>query len=294
MNNYSFTPFFKKLFTLTFSITLIFIGISNANATHLIGGNVGYTYIGPNPNIAGEILYKISLDAYQDCNSPSWGGVFPEVNITVGIYEGVYSPTNAINNYSQVSLTLMDSNQVDANLPPICDPHSLLQNLCVYLTRYEATISVPASNLGYWVIYDRCCRPGGIRNLSNSDDQSFVYSTWIPAVNGVLINNSTAQFTDTLLSYICRTDTAYISNTAIDPDGDSLVYSLETPFIGLTGNGMGGNNQPILNYTLPTMNPYTIPPAGVIYAPGYHLANLLGATSFSSVESLSTQKYPVR
>ena len=283
MNNYS-TPFFKKVLTLAFTISLFFIGISNVNATHLIGGNVGYQNLGPNPNVAGEVLFKITLDAYQDCNSDNWvtaGGTFPERNIQVGIYQGIYSPTSAISNHSQVTLTLIDSNGVDANLPPICDPHSLLQDLCVYLIRYEATVSLPASFQGYWIVYDRCCRPAQILNLSNSGDQSFVYSTWIPPT---IVVNNTAQFTDTLLSYICRTDTAYISNTAIDPDGDSLVYTLETPFVGLTGNGSGGNNQPVLNYTTFPMNPYTIPPSGVVYAPGYNLANLLGPSSYSSVD----------
>ena len=266
---------------LTIVITLIFTSIS-AEATHLIGGNIGYEYLGPDAGNPGNHRYKITLDAYMDCNSQYWvtaGGGFPEGFIDVGVYAGSVTPSNSLSNTTTVTLTLTDSNAVDPNLPQICDPFNLLSGVCVYLVRYEGTISLPSSALGYWVVYDRCCRPGGIINLNNSGGQSFSYTTWIPAVNGSLISNSTALFTDTLLSYICRTDTAYISNSATDSDGDSLVYTLETPFIGLTDP-----NAPQIPYNDPLLNPYNIPPPFVNYQAGYNLTNLLGTGSFSSTD----------
>jgi gliding motility-associated-like protein len=152
----------------------------------------------------------------------------------------------------------------------------------VYLVRYEGEVSLPQINSGYWVVYDRCCRPGGIINLNNSGAQGFSYTSWIPADSNGIISNSTAQFTDTLLNFICRTDTAYISNLAVDPDGDSLVYTLVTPFRGKSGNGNGGNPPPNPTYNSALMNPYDIPPPQVTWAVGYNLTNLLGPGSFSS------------
>lgn len=270
--------------------TLLFVILSfGAHATHLIGGNMGYEFIGPDPLNPGFTRYRITLDAYMDCNSVNWvqpgggGGSFPEPSINVGIYEGVLNPTTSLPYTDDVNLQLVDSNAVDPNLPAICDPFNLLSNVCVYLVRYEAIVSLPASNTGYWVLYDRCCRPGGILNLNNSGAQSFAYTTWIPAQNGSLITNSSAQFTDTLLSYICRTDTAYISNSAIDPDGDSIAYTLVTPFRGLTGAG-GAAPPPSVPYNDPLLNPYNFPPPFVNYATGYNLPNLLGTGSFSAID----------
>lgn len=281
INHWSYSKFILLVFF------LLFLGNSQTFATHLIGGNVGYEYIGPDPLITGNSLYRITLDAYQDCNSSNWvngstGGTFPEPAINVGIYEGILNPTNALSYTNDIDLLLIDSNAVDPNLPDICDPFNLLANVCVYLIRYEETISLAPSSLGYWIVYDRCCRPGGILNLNNSGSQSFAYTTWIPSIGGALINNTSAQFTDTLLSYICRTDSAYISNNAIDPDGDSLVYSLETPFTGLTGQG-GTAPPPSAAYFDPLLNPYTFPPPFVNYQAGYSLANLLGTGSYSSI-----------
>ncbi len=270
------------------AILILLLIHTSSFATHLIGGNVGYEYVGPDPLVPGNIIYKITLDAYQDCNSPNWGGgggggTFPETFINVGIYQGGLNPAGALPYTDDIDLFLVDSNEVDPNLPDICDPFNLLASVCVYLTRYEATISLAPSLQGYWVVYDRCCRPGGILNLTNSGAQSFAYTTWIPAQNGALINNNSAQFTDTLLSYICRTDTAYISNSAVDPDGDSLVYTLETPFKGYTGQG-GTAPPPQAPYFDPLLNPYSFPPPAVTYQTGYNLGNLLGTGSFSSVD----------
>jgi len=277
-------PHFKS-YLLTFSvITILTFGFTNSVfATHLIGGNIGYQYVGPDPSIPGNTQIKIVLESYMDCNSQFWGGSFPENSVIVGIYEGPLNPPSGISNSDQITLFLVDSNAVDPNLPPICNPFNLLGSVCVYLIRYEAIISLPTSSLGYWIVYDRCCRPPSITNLNNSGNQSFAYTTWVPADSTGIIVNTSAQFTDTLLSYICRTDTAYISNSATDPDGDSLVYTLVDPFVGKTTSG----NPTTTNYFAPNFNPYTIPPPIVTYAAGYNLANLLGTGSYSSTNPIT-------
>ncbi|MFT4754656.1 MAG: gliding motility-associated-like protein [Salibacteraceae bacterium] len=284
LHNFNTLSILKKAFFISF----LFLMSSSGFATHLIGGNIGYQYVGPDPSFNGNSIYKITLDAYMDCNSANWGGGFggggfPENFINIGIYQGALNPANALAYTTDINLILVDSNAVNPNLPAICDTFNLLANVCVYLIRYEANVSLSPSALGYWVVYDRCCRPGSIQNLTNSGSQSFAYTTWIPSVNGALTPNSTAQFTDTLLSYICRTDTAYISNNATDPDGDSLVYSLATPFKGKTGQGAPAP-PPIAQYNGALLNPYDIPPPSVFYQTGFSLANLLGAGGFSAID----------
>ncbi len=253
---------------------------SDLKAFHLVGGNLGYTYIGADTNTPGNSLITITLDAYMDCLASTWlNGSFPEPVIRIGIYEGVFAPTTPLNNTQSFGLFLDSVIAVDPNLPVVCDSFNLLSNVCVKLVRYESTISLPTSTLGYWLIYDRCCRRGGILNLSNSANQSFAYTTWIPADSSGIIINSSPQFTDTLVSYLCTTDTAYIPNSAVDPDGDSLVYALQTPYNGVTGNG----NPAYIPYNTALMNPYSFPPIDAFYQTGFNLTNLLGPGGWSSV-----------
>ncbi len=254
-------------------------------ATHIIGGNIGYMDLGPDPNTPGNRLYLIYLEVYMDCNSPFWGSTFPEPSVDIGVYEGELNPGSALSTLMEVTIPLVDSNWVDPNLPPICDSANLLFNACIYLVRYEQNLSLPQSNLGYWVVYERCCRPGGIFNLSNSQDQGFSFLSWIPSNGAGLLPNTSPQFNDTLISLICRTDTAYLSNGTIDPDGDSLVYSLVEPYKGYLGDGAPGNPPPQASYMSTWLNPYSIPPPGVTWAPGFNQNNLFGSSGYQDINS---------
>ncbi len=67
-------------------IIIAFIFLSGtANATHLVGGNLGYEYIGP---FGGNYRYKIILTTYTDCAPPSNFQNGPEQTIAhIGVYE---------------------------------------------------------------------------------------------------------------------------------------------------------------------------------------------------------------
>lgn len=255
-------------------------------ASHLIGGNIGYQDLGPDPFNPGNRRYRIYFDAYMDCNSQFWGGGFPETSIKVGLYEGALAPTTPISVTDSLNLILFDSNAVKPNLPPGCGTFlNIISNACTYLVRYVGVRSLPATQQGYHVVYERCCRPNNILNLQNSQSQGFAYTTWIPANASGLIANSSPNFNDTLVSYICKNDTGYVSNTATDPDGDSLVYSLEVPFRGNLGNGVGGNPPPVANYGGPFLNPYTINPPTVTWAGGYGPTQIFGATGYQDINT---------
>ena len=202
------------------------------------------------------------------------------------MYEGVLAPPQAINVFDSLTLLLIDSNFVDPNLPQNCgNSLSIISSACTYLVQYSNVISLPNTTLGYHLVYERCCRPNNILNLLSSGDQGFAYLTWIPGGAGGLIPNSSPTFDDTLVSYICRNDTGFIPNTATDPDGDSLVYSLEEPFKGVLGDGTFGNPPPIADYGSVFLNPYTINPPIVDFAAGYNGSQLFGATGFQSIDA---------
>ena len=258
---------------------LAFFGFS-AHATHLVGGNIGYEDLGQDPTNPANNIYRIVFQGYNDCNSPFWGGAFPENPITVGIYRGTLNSTSLpLFDSLSVDLPLTDSNRVQPNLPNNCQ---FGVSNCIYLVEYATEVSLPRiNNEGYHIIYDRCCRPNGILNVANSQDESLTYHTFIPTSNGLVLQNNSPQFTDTLVAYICIGDTITLSNAAVDPDGDSLVFSLETPHDGLTNDVTTST----ANYATANFNPYPYPIPEVSWAAGYNTADIFGAGGYSVINS---------
>jgi gliding motility-associated-like protein len=263
-------------------VLLLFVGFS-ANATHLLGGNMGYTYLGPDPANPNNTLYEVTFDTYIDCGSVSWGTVFPENPIIIGAFEGSLS-TSSLLFEAQFDLFIIDSGRVEPNLPNNC---TFANQNCIYLVRYGAQISLPPSAIGYHLLYDRCCRPAGILNLANSQDEALTFQSFIPSNGTNLLPNSSPVFTDTLASFICIGDTIAVPNSAIDVDGDSLVFSFQEPYDGLTEGNVGTNPPIILDYDSSIWDPYPYPIPTTTWAPGYSLTNMFGAGGFNQINSVT-------
>ena len=74
-----------KNYLLFFSLLLALFASKPIYSTHLIGGNLGYEYIGQLPT--GEYSYKIILTTYTNCGP---GSNIPEPEgptLTVGVYQ---------------------------------------------------------------------------------------------------------------------------------------------------------------------------------------------------------------
>lgn len=263
----------------TYILFFLFLLLSLASwATHLIGGNIGYTYLGPSA-MPGFVEYRIDFSTYIDCTSPNWGIGFPEPSLQVGLYEGPINPTSPMPLTVSTTLTLTDSAAIDPALPPGCNFGS---NTCIYLVNYSGVITVPESNVGYHLIYERCCRPAGIINLNQSGNQAMSFQAYMPANSSIAPTaiNSTPSFTDTLVSYICINDSTFLPNTANDVDGDSLVYSIEQPFWGYTSP-----TTPVLLPGQPGLNPYTYPPPLITWGGGASSAQPFGPGGAVTIDS---------
>ncbi len=255
----------------------VFASVRVAYGTHLLGGNLRYSYVGSDPD--GNPIYNIVLETYQDCNSTSWGSVFPESAVEFGYYEGGINSGVLTENGS---ITLYKNNALTVPVNPSNSPGcNLSANTCIYLVYYENTVTLPASSLGYHLVYDRCCRPSGILNIANSANAGLAFYTYIPPSQGpnALVNNSPV-FSDTLASYICSNDTMSMSNFATDPDGDVLVYSIETPY-----DGKSHPNNPSLLQGDPLRSPYMFPPTTINWSANSSLTDPLGAGGYAWVDS---------
>ena len=184
-------------------------------ATHIVGGEIYYDNLGGNN-------YKIHMKVYRDCI----GGIPPLDNPAfVTIYDASSVVVTTINMALLSNLNVPPSN----NSP--CAPSSA-GVACVEEGIYETTINLPPKVGGYYIVYQRCCRNNTILNLVSPGGVGTTYWEHIPGPEVVAVNSS-PRFTKRPPIYICANIPIAFNHAATDPDGDSLVYSLCTPFNGL-------------------------------------------------------------
>jgi len=267
-------------------LALLILFSQGSNATHLMGGNLIYEYLGDTDN-DGDYNYKIIFKTYINCNSPFWGGGFPEPSLSIGIYEGIAAPTGTTPLSTDIDLLLYDSNRIELNLSDTC---AIGSNVCIYEVVYQEEVDLPLSFQGYHLYYNRCCRNGDIINLLSPGQQGMTFHAYIPPS---LVNNSSPVFSDLPVPFLCVGDTQSIINTAFDVDGDQLIFSLVHPYDGLAGSG---NPAPALP------DPLVWPIDTVTYLSGYNknapfgnggYSFINGATGYSEYQSPDTGKFVV-
>lgn len=218
---------------------LLFVFSTKIMASHLMGGNIGYEYMGLQSN--GKYLYKVKLTTYIDC-SPTSEIPYVEYPLKVGIYSNDLLNQNANKMIVDSLLLYVDDTIVYTPfLPAGCN---IGANTCIIQARYSGYIELDPSVNGYFLYYERCCRNSSILNLQPDGSDAFL--SYIPPTN---IANSTPVFLYPPIPLLCATDTASIFNTAMDADGDSLVYEFSTPF-----NGFGSISDPNPNLPAPTLS----------------------------------------
>ena len=249
-------------------ITLFLLSSLVAQATHLIGGHLGYEYVG---QFGSNYRYKIILTTYTNCDASSNIPQPEGPDLTIGVYghDVQNSPLNggSKNWITNTVISLVDSNKIDPNLPGSCPIGS---NVCIYKGVYEGFVDLPLNFNGYHVFYERCCRNGSIVNLIPSESMAF--HAFIPSP---LLPNTSPVFTDDPVPFLCAGDTTTILNTAYDADGDLLVFSFVTPYNGFanSGNPAPFPPQPSLGWNIPN----------VAYAGGYSTSLPFGAGGYSYI-----------
>lgn len=241
------------------SILLLFLSlVPLAQATHLIGGSMSYQNLGLNSK--GNYNFKVSLSLYRDCK----GGVSTTVLFTKDIRIGIYANKLL---YDTKTITLVSRKIVQAPGRTDC-PANL--NACIEEGFYEGVIELIPSTIGYEITFELCCR--NIQNnivAGSSPTQGQTYYCRIPPTN---IKNSSPVFTNGVPSpFMCANDTTSFLNTAVDIDGDSLVYYFAKPFGSIS---TGSIINPPSKMTLPS----------IIYNSGYDENKPFGSSGYSSID----------
>jgi gliding motility-associated-like protein len=229
-------------------ILLFLLIFSQKNfATHIVGGEIFYNYLGSN-------TYRITLKLYRDCLT----GLAPyDDPATIFIFD------NSGNFVDSISIPFPGS----AILPPTINNPCFTPptNICVEEAIYQANVVLPPLAGGYNLDYQRCCRNNSILNIISPGDVGSTYMAHIPSPS-LAANNSSPHYVNFPPIFICSGVPLTFDHSAADADGDSLHYELCDPFTGLDGTcpilgTQAGTNCPIIGSpppfaSVPWQSPY--------------------------------------
>lgn len=235
-----------------FLVMLLFVGVATqeAMASHLQGVDLTYECL-------DSCTIRVNVRIYRDCSGITPGT--PNIQFipqTVGCGQ----PT-AVTNWSPAFIE---------EVTPLC---ATAQTQCTnssaaingvqeyYWFRDFNICSVP--NCVYTIYWGSCCRNPSITSLTGASSTGMgIASTTLNT--GIQPCNSSPQFSNPPVPYICAGQPFTFNQGAIDPEGDSLVYSLGPCFED--------------NFNGP-------PLTQVQYAPGYSATAPLGPTWNVSINS---------
>jgi hypothetical protein len=253
MHLISFFNVWKKY---CFIILLSLFFVPQAEATHVNGVDIAWEALGNNQ-------YKVILQLYRNCDGINNG---TSQNISVnGCGVSFSSNLSLVPGYPQ-------------ELPMFCNSYTSSCNGFpsgnggVDLWRYEGVVYLPFSCNNVRLSYGICCRINAITTLSNPGAESVYGEAY---VNTNIANNDSPVFNDHPFIYSCVGQASVYDASAVDPEGDSLVYSLVDALEGFNNPveysvGYSGTN-PFPTTSGVQINPQTgivsFTPAAIFRAP---------------------------
>ncbi len=229
------------------------LGLNNSiQATHIVGGEMTYKCLGNNE-------YEITMVIFRDCFYGDPTAFFDDPAV-IGIFDGV---TNNLIDKISIPYDEMTNDTLDEVLTDTC--LIVGPDLCVHSATYIDTVTLMPRAGGYLLAYQRCCRNQTILNIVNPVGTGGTYTTYI-SETALLTCNSAASFKDWPPLFVCVAEPIYWDHSAIDLDGDSLVYKFCTPLSGATLE----EPEP----TVPSNPPYD----PVVWKSPYSEDNILGGT----------------
>jgi len=205
---------------LLFTLLFLTIGsLSQLRATHIVGGDFTYTCLGNNE-------YAIEMVVYRDC---FFGEPYFDNPAVIGVFDGNNELVTDIGFNGQIQVFPMGDDTITNQLD---DPCFLIPpNVCVHKTTYRDTVSLPFTPGGYTLAYQRCCRNQTIVNIVTPLQSGATFLVNI-SEQALLECNSSAKYKNVPPGYICVNQPIDFDHSALDDDGDSLVYRLCTPLLG--------------------------------------------------------------
>jgi len=227
----------------------------NVQASHIIGGELTYRCLSN-----GE--YEITLDVFRDC---FYGNADFDSLARIGIFNEL-----GLDEILSVMPSFTDTLSNDLDDPCV----ELPEDICVEWARYRDTVQLSPSATGHLFVYQRCCRNNTIINIpAPSNEWGATYFAELTPEGYNSCNSSPTFVDDDNLDdanyppvAICVNKDINFDHSAVDADGDSLVYKLCTPYNGASIN--------VPQPPIPSSPPFDT----IIWQPPYNLNNLLGGS----------------
>lgn len=249
----------KNFIRILFALFFIASGYQKADATHVMGSDITWEYM-------GKDTVKITVAIYRDCNG---------INLSatpISVFAGTCGTTSYT---SSLSLA--------GDVTPVCDAQCTrcASNSCTFsfgIQKYLLTaiidVSDPRKNgcCELRISWAQCCRNNAI--TTGAANQNFYLEAKLNICNGV---ENSPVFKNDPLALICLGRHFEFSQGAADPDNDSLVYSLTDPLI----NAAGGRTTWLGNYSSQKpLHFLGFPNAKLPYPRGFRLDPTTGDLSF--------------
>lgn len=227
---------------LLFITLLSILTWQTAYSSHISGGDVTYTCVGPNQ-------YEITVKLFRDCdgiNAPN------SVSIRFDNTCGLANPPSLLANVTPNATT--GNNFTD--ISQLC-PTQINNSTCnngnlpgMQMYEYTATVTLPAACDSWTFYYTTCCRNNAVTNVSAN-------GTYIGATLNSVTSpcNNSADFTSQPVPYVCANQLVNYNFGVVEQDGDSLAYqfvsaSQNYPSTPLNYNAPFTANAPIQGITL--------------------------------------------
>lgn len=228
------------------SLIFILFSIIQVQATHIVGGEIELQVVKNQQNTT----HSLSLNLYFDDINGNAGAKDPTVTLAVFRKRDNFYLGSAV-------LPIVSDSLIGYSNPSCAQNNSVRTRLI----RYSAYIYLDPDNFddpdGYYFVWERCCRNNIITNIQNPEAAGSVFYLAFPAqkINGNTFVNSSPKFGKLTGDYICRGRPFVFEFGATDVDGDSLVYSLVTPFNGYSSTQnpkpdlpSGSSNYPLVHW----------------------------------------------
>lgn len=204
--------------------------VSSLSAAHIRGGELMYRHLGAD-TVNGVIRsrYELTLKLYVDCSARGTGQLDQSVSFTI------FEKTGGVRFLQNVTAPFTSEQRIQydpRSNPCIVNPPT---DVCYRLRYYTTIVTLSDSEDGYSVAFQRCCRIDNIRNVGgNSGDIGATYSCEIPGTKALhaATHNSSPSFNPNDAIAICVGTNFTFDFSAIDIDGDSLVYEFCNAYVG--------------------------------------------------------------
>ena len=209
-------------------LTVLLLTVSGVvRATHIVGGEFELQKLPAN----GAFTHRVNMNLYFD---DIYGNPGAE-DRTVLVY--------VFRKRDNALVGSVELPQVSTQFVNYTTPTCTRSDLRTRLIRYGIDVTFPQTYNdagGYYLSWERCCRNAAINNITDPGGAGSTFYLEFPApFSGTTpFSNSSPVFTVAKGDYICINRPFTFDFSAKDPDGDSLTYTMVTPYNGFSSRAV--------------------------------------------------------